>query len=174
MFGVEAEADERGWGSPPMLLSLHATRSGIIAPRASFPGLPWDGDDTVKMLHRALDRLRYPLKDPITNTLVSGIAVSGWCGYMLVTECWLVTGDADQPVVLMRAAGRRELFQHPERVEVRSVYAMDHTRAPYAVERIRGGTPVTSAGGIGGIESRLADALVAMINVTRSYESVST
>lgn len=163
LFTAERVFDRRGWDMPPTLWALHVEPNGEIIPGPHPVALARpEGDDAVRMVHR----LTLALSLPLGNIARTSLMTTSWVGYMLASEVW--TLKVDGPGEAERAAGKRQIHRHPDRVEARMLVAIDRTGGLHQIVRPRGGTPEVFEAED---EGRVPEALRGLLNATRSQEA---
>lgn len=126
------------WDEPPALCFLYLHDGKCHVRPLDVPGRYWAAAPPSRVLAAIADGLgEFP-------GLLQRAAPEGLHGAAFRCEMWEVRGDPADTAALARAeamAGERRLYQHPGRVEVRSMWAVDRGGASYdaTVERGTGG-----------------------------------
>jgi hypothetical protein len=141
---LEADLEEAGWDEPPRLFTVQRQ----LAPPELLPATGLDGFllaleqfgphlggmDGPGMA-RAIESLAGLIKDGFP-------APAELLGWVLVHEAWLITTtDPNEFGEVAEAAGQHRINQHPKRVEIRMVVAVDRSGTAYQLMRQRGAEP---------------------------------
>jgi hypothetical protein len=152
----EEEMDKVGWDVEPNIWSMYGSlpptdiadsmqRAGFQMMAMMFKPInfqlpEWDGPIMAQVLHFLADNIRESTeaREALRNDFcVHGMDMLGW---MLTNEAWMITGD-DTEVGVDRDGNQNEHYvrpsQHPKRIEIRVVTAVDTAGFHYQVMRER-------------------------------------
>lgn len=164
MLDHEAKADRAGWDAPPRPFLMVTSGAGLRTHPADLDMRRWR---TTTRAYLALEHFgRQPYRG--SPTLRRRIAAVGW-----QHEAWTVQvheRDVAARDQMMAAAGDRQLYRHPDRIETRTVQAVDRHGHVYFIARERDGLPEVWTGLPGDATHRLLDG--AMIDALRAYAAV--
>ncbi len=136
MDALAAEVESRtGWDEPPALFFLYLEGGRCRASQLDLPEAYWDAAPPAQVLRALAEGMGE------FSGLLQSVAPEGLHGAALRCEMWEV--DAGRPgsarFAGARAAARaRELSRHPDRVEVRSMWAVDRAGISYDATLARG------------------------------------
>lgn len=136
LLRAEQTVHRRGWDEPPMLASLHVTRPGVISllpfpfrienqPGGFLEFIAGVAEATPAHAHTFVDR-------PDAKGPTFGLA--------FVSEGWMLDVKDPDEITRVRESGM-SLADHPARVEVRNISAVDITGQLFFINRIRGQKP---------------------------------
>jgi hypothetical protein len=135
LLKVEQHVHRAGWDQPPFLGSLHLSRPGAIS-LLPFPfrieSPPGDFLAYIAQICEA--------NEQHANTFVSRSDATGpTFGLAFVSEGWMLKGTPEQTKAFL--ASNQRISQQDNKIEARSVSAIDVTGNIYFINRVRGEKP---------------------------------
>jgi hypothetical protein len=164
------EGERKGWDKAPQVWELRLNKPGQLS-IMMMPDHLWHtghqnpSDD--------LAQLASPLPDPPLDVpqLPLGTSLGGLAALAFMSEAW-ARNEKDAPVDVPEPPGRGDPYRlnefHPNRIEVRTVCAVDINGVLYAVFRERGKKPALEVCDIPGVRGQVPQSLHKLIYAIRA------